>query len=176
MILVDENDQEIGTCEKLKAHEYGYLHRAYSVFLFNDQNELLMQKRASTKYHSGGLWTNTVCSHPIQGIDLITCAQNRLMEELGISSNIPDLTPKLTLLYHEEVDQGLIEHEFDHVLIGHYNDLPMTPNPEEVEAVKYSSIEAIDQQLQVHPEQFTIWFQLLWPRIAEQLQAVAVLR
>ena len=175
VILVDHEDQEIGYCEKLKAHEFGYLHRAFSIFLFNDQQELLMQKRAYSKYHSGGLWTNTVCSHPTRGINLVTCAQNRLTEELGIREDMPELTMAFPLLYRQEVDKGLIEHEYDHVLLGRYNDIPLSFNPDEVDSVAFFPTDKIDQQLKATPEEFTIWFQLLWPKIAEHLHSASIL-
>ena len=170
VILVDNEDREIGYCEKLKAHELGYLHRAFSVFLFNDKQELLMQKRAYSKYHSGGLWTNTVCSHPVKGVNLITCAQNRITEELGIYDDLPELTMAFPLLYRQEVDKGLIEHEYDHVLVGRYNDTPEAFNPEEVDSLAYFSLDRIDRQLKDCPGEFTIWFQLLWPKVAAHLQ------
>ena len=118
VILVDENDNKLGLMEKLKAHEKGVLHRAFSVFLLNKSNELLLQKRAFSKYHSPGLWTNTCCSHPRDNETVIEAANRRLVEEMGISSSIK---PLLSFIYKAEFDNGLIEHELDHVVIGNFN-------------------------------------------------------
>ena len=128
VILVDTKDNQTGISEKLEAHKKGLLHRAFSIFLFNDQDQLLLQKRADEKYHSGGLWTNTCCSHPSPGEFLIKSAQNRLKEEMGISTS---LSPLFSFIYKAEFDNGLIEHELDHVFIGTFNANPL-PNPEEV--------------------------------------------
>ena len=129
VILVDENDTPIGICEKLEAHKKKLLHRAFSVFIFNDKNELLLQRRAISKYHSGGLWTNTVCSHPAPGEDTISAAHRRLVEEMGFDTEVKEV---FTFSYKHEFDNGITENEFDHVIVGKYNNDPIS-NPEEVE-------------------------------------------
>jgi isopentenyl-diphosphate delta-isomerase len=115
VILVDKHDNSVGTMDKMKAHEMGVLHRAFSIFLFNDKGELLLQKRQESKYHSAGLWTNTCCSHPKPGETLIDGAKSRLMEEMGISTEIEFA---FSFLYKAEFENGLTENEFDHVFIG----------------------------------------------------------
>jgi len=115
VVLVDELDKELGVMEKMQAHSLGLLHRAFSVFIFNDKNELLLQRRAKSKYHSGGLWSNTCCTHPRQGESIVAAAERRLVEEMGFTTN---LDKAFDFIYHKSLDQGLIEHEFDHVFIG----------------------------------------------------------
>ena len=135
VILVDENDIAIGSMEKLEAHQKGILHRAFSVFIFNSNNELLLQRRALTKYHSSGLWTNTCCSHPQPNEDTLAAANRRLKEEMGMQTS---LTHKTSFIYKTNFDNGLTEHEFDHVFIGHTDTNP-TINPEEVDSYKWIS-------------------------------------
>ena len=161
VILVDTKDNQTGISEKLEAHKKGLLHRAFSIFLFNDQGQLLLQKRADEKYHSGGLWTNTCCSHPSPGEFLIKSAQNRLKEEMGISTS---LSPLFSFIYKAEFDNGLIEHELDHVFIGTFNANPL-PNPEEVGEWKYASIEEIKDDIVQSPESYTFWFKLIYERV-----------
>lgn len=161
VILVDPSDKQIGISEKLEAHKKGLLHRAFSVFLFNNQNQLLLQRRAEEKYHSAGLWTNTCCSHPSPGEFLIKSAQNRLKEEMGISTS---LTPLFSFIYRAEFDNGLIEHELDHVFIGTFNAAPL-PNPNEVGEWKYASIEEIKKEIEQDPESYTFWFKLIYERV-----------
>ena len=129
VILVDKNDNEVGTMEKQEAHVKGLLHRAFSVFIFNDKNELLLQRRAVNKYHSGGLWTNTCCSHPRQNEKTKDAAKRRLLEEMGMRST---LKKQFDFIYKAKLDNNLYEHEFDHVFFGFTNDLPII-NQEEVE-------------------------------------------
>ena len=156
VILVDEQDNELGVMPKMEAHLKGVLHRAFSVFLFNDNGELLLQKRASSKYHSPSLWTNTCCSHPRKNETIIAAAQRRLQEEMGISA---DLSVQFSFKYKAELDQGLIEHELDHVLIGTFNGKPEL-NAEEAEDWKYISTAELTKEIQKHPNQFTEWFKI----------------
>lgn len=154
VILVDENDKEIGSMEKLRAHEEGVLHRAFSVFLFNAKKELLIQQRAFTKYHSGGLWSNTCCSHPEPGQSLESAVGKALQRELGISC---DVKPISSFIYKKDLGNGLIEHEYDHVFIGEYNgEIKMNPN--EVAAIKYVSVQEILNDLTENSKNYTAWF------------------
>lgn len=156
VILVDPNDKELGVMDKMEAHEKGILHRAFSIFLFNDQDELLLQRRALTKYHSPGLWTNTCCSHPRKGETALQAAHRRLEEEMGISAT---LSPKFTFLYKAELDKGLTEHELDHVFMGTFNGAPEL-NKEEAEDWKYIAIPALEADVKERPEHYTEWFKI----------------
>lgn len=156
VILVDENDNDIGVMEKLQAHQEGLLHRAFSVFIFNDQEELLLQQRAISKYHSGGLWTNTCCSHPRPNETIKDAANRRLFEEMGMSC---DLNIKTSFIYKTPFDNGLTEHELDYVLIGHTNQIP-TINKEEVESYKWMPILDIKKDILSNPNQYTSWFKI----------------
>lgn len=156
VILVNANDQEIGTREKLQAHLAGELHRAFSIFLFNDQDELLLQKRASSKYHSGGLWTNTCCSHPRPGEELSAAVNRRLQEEMGIAC---EMTPAFQFIYRAELDKNLIEHEYDHVYVGTFNGVPDINN-NEVEDWKYIDFASLEKDMYEHPEHYTEWFKI----------------
>ena len=165
VILVDHRDNEIGTAEKMEAHLQGLLHRAFSVFIFNSKGELLLQQRALIKYHSPGLWTNTCCSHPKPGEDTISAAHRRLQEEMGLSC---DLQLAFSFVYKAELDQGLTEHEFDHVFIGKTDLLPET-NPEEVMAHRYISTDQLNEWMEKDQRQFTAWFKICWPTVKEHL-------
>lgn len=156
VILVDENDNETGVMEKLQAHQEGKLHRAFSVFIFNDKGELLLQQRALSKYHSAGLWTNTCCSHPRPNETVKDSANRRLFEEMGLSC---DLVIKTNFIYKTEFDNGLTEHEFDYVLIGRTNQDPVI-NPEEVESYKWQAIPDIKKNIALHPGNYTEWFKI----------------
>ncbi|NOQ74820.1 MAG: isopentenyl-diphosphate Delta-isomerase [Crocinitomix sp.] len=160
VILVDIEDNPIGLMEKMEAHQKGLLHRAFSVFVFNDKNELLLQQRALHKYHSGGLWTNTCCSHPRDGEELVKAGTRRLQEEMGFECEI---TPVLSFIYKAELDNELTEHEFDHVLIGKYNVAPQ-PNPDEVSDWKFVNLEALALDLAQNPDHYTIWFQKIFEK------------
>jgi isopentenyl-diphosphate delta-isomerase len=160
VILVDSNDNAIGKMEKIEAHEKGLLHRAFSVFIFNDNNELLLQQRALSKYHTPGLWTNTCCSHQKVGETNIEAGQRRLMEEMGFS--VP-LKEKMAFTYKAPFSNGLTEHEYDHILVGHYNDEPQ-PNPEEVESWKWQKIEDIVEDISHNPEKYTAWFKIIFDK------------
>ena len=166
VILVNEFDEAIGEMEKMEAHEKGILHRAFSVFIFNDKNELLLQKRASSKYHSGGLWSNSCCSHPRSGEHVVDAGVRRLTEELGFS--VP-LMSSFSFIYEAKLENDLIEHELDHVLIGRYSDEPIM-NPEEVEDWKYMSLSDLDSDMKQHPELYTIWFQIIFERVRKELE------
>ena len=157
VILVDENDNEVGVMEKMAAHKEGLLHRAFSVLLFNSKGELLLQKRADDKYHSAGLWTNTCCSHPIPGETIESAAQRRLKQEMGI-----DLLPEFVFkfIYRTELNGGLTEHELDYVLLGIYEGEP-DANPDEVSDWKYVDLESVRKELKSHPEKYTHWFKLI---------------
>lgn len=161
VLLVDEQDNEIGVMEKLQAHQEALLHRAISIFVFNDQNELLLQQRAAGKYHSPLLWTNTCCSHPRPGELLMNAANRRLREEMNM---VCDLCFTFSFTYKAVLADGLTEHEFDHVFFGHSNVLPV-PNPEEVQDWKYLSLEQIDAEILSKPDDFTAWFKLMLARI-----------
>jgi isopentenyl-diphosphate delta-isomerase len=165
VILVDEFDNPVGTMEKMEAHRLGRLHRAFSVFIFNSRGEMLLQRRAFSKYHSGGLWTNACCSHPFPGEDPADAAQRRLMEEMGFS--VP-LEKAFDFIYRADFDNGLVEHEFDHVFVGRY-DGPIAINPEEVADYSFHSAEVISKSLEESPEQYTPWFRIAFPRIASDI-------
>ncbi|MDU1414070.1 MAG: isopentenyl-diphosphate Delta-isomerase [Clostridium sp.] len=154
VILVDTNDSEIGKMEKMQAHIEGRLHRAFSIFVFNSKGEFLLQQRENGKYHSGGLWTNTCCSHPRVGEDIKEAVHRRLKEEMGFDC---DLSEKKTFLYHAKFDNDLIEHELDHIFIGYYNGVPI-PNKEEVENWKWISTNDLKKELEAEPDKFTYWF------------------
>lgn len=161
VILVDEQDVEIGVSEKLKAHQDGLLHRAFSIFIFNSKMELLIQQRAEGKYHSGGLWTNTCCSHPVPKIDLVECAKQRLFEEMGL--RVDELIVKNHFVYRAEFPNGLIEHELDYILVGHSSDKPIL-NPEEAQHFKWISLDELKAEIKMHPDQFTFWLKEIFNR------------
>lgn len=165
VILVNERDEWQGTMDKITAHKEGALHRAFSVFIVNDKNEVLLQQRALDKYHSGGLWSNTCCSHPLPSESTFAAAHRRMQEEMGISTPLESI---FTLRYRSEVGNGLIENEYDHIYIGRYNDIPAI-NPEEVMAFQYRSIPEIKQWMNDKPADFTAWFHLAFPRFLEHL-------
>jgi isopentenyl-diphosphate Delta-isomerase len=165
VITVNEKDEETGTMEKMEAHEKGVLHRAFSVFILNDQGELLVHQRAEGKYHSGGLWTNTCCSHPMPGEDTLSAAKRRTKEEMGIEA---ELEPMFSFIYRAEVGNGLIEHELDHVLSGIHNG-PCSPDPEEVKDHRYLPLAEIKQWIEQKPEDFTAWMRIIFPRVSEEL-------
>jgi isopentenyl-diphosphate delta-isomerase len=161
VILVDKNDNEVGTMEKQEAHVKGLLHRAFSVFIFNDKNELLLQRRAVNKYHSGGLWTNTCCSHPRQNEKTEDAAKRRLLEEMGMRST---LKKQFDFVYKAKLDNNLYEHELDHVFFGFTNDLPII-NPEEVEEYTYKTLEDIGKEMKEIPDKYTEWFKICFREV-----------
>ena len=155
VILVDEHDNPIGIGAKLPTHERGELHRAFSVFLINGAGEILLQQRATNKYHGGGLWANSACGHPRPGEETVAAARRRLQEEMGIEA---ELEPVFAFTYRAEMDRGLVEHEIDHVMIGFADDLPH-PNPAEVAAWRWMSPESIRRELATDPDRYTPWFE-----------------
>ena len=161
VILVDKNDQELSSMEKQEAHIKGLLHRAFSVFIFNDKNELLLQRRAIKKYHSGGLWTNTCCSHPRQKEKTLDAAKRRLVEEMGMRC---DLKKQFDFIYKAKLDNNLYEHEFDHVFFGFSNDLPQI-NTKEVEEYTYKTLEVIGNEIKTNPEKYTEWFKICFKEV-----------
>lgn len=163
VILVDTLDNEMGAMEKMEAHQKGLLHRAFSVFLFDKQGNMLLQKRAMCKYHSPGLWTNTCCSHPRPGENVHEAAKRRLMEEMGIDCKTEYA---FNFIYHASLDQGLTEHELDHVFVGIYDGI-ISPNANEVSDYLYESMEEIKHKVKNAPEQFTVWFNIAFPKVLE---------
>ena len=160
VILVDNNDNQIGLMPKLEAHEKGVLHRAFSVFIFNNDGELMLQRRALTKYHSPGLWTNTCCSHQRDGETNIISGKRRLNEEMGFDT---ELFEKTSFIYKAKFDNGLTEHEFDHVLVGSYNHSPII-NSNEVDSWKWMSMENIKKDIKDHPDNYTAWFKIIFEK------------
>lgn len=153
LILVDAQDRELGVKEKMEAHVEGALHRAFSVFVFDSEKRLLLQKRASTKYHSGGLWSNTACGHPRPGETTPDAARRRLREEMGFDC---ELREAFEFLYRAELDGALIEHEYDHVLVGTYEGDP-APDPAEVEGWRWVTMEELRRRLTDEPERYSYW-------------------
>ena len=158
VILVNENDEQIGLMPKLEAHEKAVLHRAFSVFVLNSKNEIMLQQRAHQKYHSPLLWTNTCCSHQREGETNIEAGSRRLFEEMGFKVELKEL---FHFIYKAPFDNGLTEHELDHVMIGYYNDAPVI-NPDEVESWKWMKIEDVKKDMEIHPELYTIWFKIIF--------------
>lgn len=163
LILVDENDGQIGEMEKMAVHERGALHRAFSVFVFNSKNQLLLQKRALDKYHCGGLWTNTCCSHPVVGEENTLAACKRLYEEMGI---ICKLEYKFSFKYYASFENGLIEHEIDHVFFGATNELPIL-NPAEAADYKYLTLEQLKADIDENPSFYTPWLKICLGQVIE---------
>ena len=156
VILVNDNDMPLGAMEKMEAHERGKLHRAFSIFIFNQKGEMMLQKRADDKYHSPGLWTNTVCSHPRPGEDVEAAAHRRLKEEMGFDCPLSEL---FSFQYKANVGGGLTENEFDHVFIGN-TDVQPVPNPEEVSEWKYISLQDVLADIKENPDDYTEWFKI----------------
>lgn len=158
VILVDQQDNPIGLMEKIEAHEKALLHRAFSVFVFNNKNELMLQQRAAEKYHSPLLWTNTCCSHQRDGESNIEAGKRRLQEEMGFSCELEEV---FSFIYKAPFDNGLTEHEYDHVMIGRFNDEPSV-NPEEVASYKWMPLEEVKNDIENHPEEYTAWFKIIF--------------
>ena len=165
VVLVDSDNNEIGTMEKQEAHQRSLLHRAFSVFIFNPKGELMLQQRALDKYHSGGLWTNTCCSHPRAGETTLDAAHRRLMEEMGFDC---ELTEKFSFIYQTPFDNGLSEHELDFVFTGVFEGMPKI-NPAEVASYRWITLDALQKERQESPEQFTSWFQIILKEYFEHL-------
>ena len=161
VILVDELDNEMGVMEKIEAHKKGLIHRAFSIFILNNKNELLLQKRAISKYHSGGLWTNSCCSHPKPGENLSIATQRRLTEEMGLTCK---LNFAFSFKYKVEFENGLTEHELDHVFIGQSDSIPKANNLE-VEEWKYMNCEDIQEDIKKNPDFYTEWFKICFKRL-----------
>ena len=167
VILVDINDEPLGLMDKMAAHEQALLHRAFSVFVLNDKNEIMLQQRASHKYHSPLLWTNTCCSHQRAGESNIQAGKRRLKEEMGFETTLKEL---FHFIYKAPFDNGLTEHELDHVMIGYSNEEPKI-NKEEVESWKWMKIEDIKNDMQVHPEIYTVWFKIIFDKFYHYLES-----
>jgi isopentenyl-diphosphate delta-isomerase len=159
VILVDEKDQPVGIAGKMETHRNGWLHRAFSIFVFNAKGEMLLQQRALKKYHSGGLWSNACCGHPRPGEDTLKAAQNRLKEETGLETPISKL---FDFIYRSDFGNGLTEHEFDHVYIGETSG-EMKLNKDEAMELCFKTIPEIRQSLETHPSKYTSWFHLAFP-------------
>jgi isopentenyl-diphosphate delta-isomerase len=166
VILVNEKDEPIGLMPKMEAHEKGLLHRAFSVFVFNNKNELMLQQRALSKYHSPGLWTNTCCSHHRKGESNIEAGKRRLQEEMGFTT---DLKNTMAFIYKAPFDNGLTEHEFDHILVGNFSDVPDL-NPQEVSAWKWMKLEEVQKDMKNHPECYTEWFKIIFEKYYQSIQ------
>lgn len=169
VILVNQADQPVGRMEKMEAHEKGILHRAFSVFLFNSKGETLLQQRASSKYHSPLLWTNTCCSHQREGESNGQAASRRLQEELGIVIASEQLNNTFSFVYRAEFDNGLTEHELDHVLVGSLSTYSGGWDPDEVASVRWATLEDIKSEMEVHPEHFTVWFRIIFNEYANRI-------
>lgn len=165
VVLVDELDNKVGLMEKMEAHINPTLHRAFSIFIFNSKNEMLLQQRALSKYHTPGLWTNTCCSHPRDGESLHDATKRRLQEEMGMQC---ELKEAFSFIYKADVMQGLVEHEFDHVFIGTSDDLPII-NKDEVESFRYDTVENIKADIERNPKNYTAWFKIAFDKLLETL-------
>jgi isopentenyl-diphosphate Delta-isomerase len=166
VILVDEHDVQTGTMEKMEVHQKALLHRAFSIFVFNSKGEILLHRRASKKYHSGGLWTNACCSHPKPGEEILSAASRRLKEEMGI---ITSLQKAFDFTYKAILENGLTEHEYDHVFVGIY-DGDILPDKEEVSDYCFKSMDEIKDSILTHPQKYTPWFKIAFPKVEEYLK------
>jgi len=165
VVLVNEENIVLGTMEKLEAHQKGLLHRAFSVLLYNDAGEMLIQRRALGKYHTPGLWTNACCSHPREGEAVTAAASRRLREELGIEIPPEDLQEKGHFIYKAAFDNGLTEHEYDTMVAGYFDGTVDHINPEEVESVRWIDMETLKLEIEENPEKFTPWFKEIIKRV-----------
>jgi isopentenyl-diphosphate delta-isomerase len=165
VILVNERDEVVGFEEKLKTHREGMLHRAFSVFVFNSSGDALLQKRAGTKYHSGGMWSNACCSHPTPGESLEAAAHRRLKEEMGFDCELQEL---FSFIYRAELEGNLVEHELDHVLVGRFDGEP-EPDAGEVEAWEWVRADELRDMMAEHPDRYTYWFRLSFERVCNLL-------
>ena len=167
LILVDGNNREVGFMNKLAVHRAGVLHRAFSVFIFNKEGELLLQQRADTKYHSAGLWSNSCCSHPIKGEEFEDTIARRLKEEMGI---VCQTQFQFSFIYKAAFENGLIENELDHVYFGTTNDIPK-PDIQEVKDWKYISMQELKKEINAHPEKFSAWLKVCFPKVASVIES-----
>ncbi len=165
VVLVNQHDEAVGTMGKLRAHQEGVLHRAFSVFLFDEQGRLLLQRRSAGKYHSAGLWTNTCCSHPRPQESVREAAMRRLREEMGITA---ELEPQFSFIYRAVLGNGLQEHELDHVLFGTYSGAAF-PDPNEADAWKYIHPDELDADMRQHPDHYTVWLRICWAQVRKAL-------
>jgi isopentenyl-diphosphate delta-isomerase len=165
VILVNEHDEAIGAMEKMEAHSTGSLHRAFSIFIFNSRGEMLVQQRAIRKYHSGGLWTNACCSHPMPGEEIMEAAHRRLFEEMGFDT---DLSKAFSFQYRTHFLNGLTENEYDHVFTGVY-DGEIFPVANEVQDYCFMSIADIRKSIESHPQKYTEWFKIAFPKLEEYI-------
>ena len=166
VILVDKNDTQIGLMSKLDAHKKGILHRAFSVFVLNNNNEIMLQKRAYNKYHSGGLWTNTCCSHQREGENSIVAGKRRLLEEMGFETELKIIT---SFIYKVEFENGLTEHELDYLLIGKYLKSPVI-NKQEVADWKWMKVELISDDIKLNPNNYTSWFKIIFDEFQNKIK------
>ncbi|SEM05296.1 isopentenyl-diphosphate delta-isomerase [Maribacter orientalis] len=165
VILVNQENEQIGTMPKMEAHEKALLHRAFSVFIVNDDGEIMLQQRAASKYHSPLLWTNTCCSHQRVGESNLDAGKRRLQEEMGFEAELKEL---FSFIYKAPFDNGLTEHEYDHVMIGNFNTEPKI-NPEEVEAWKWMSPELVKKDITNNPKEYTVWFKIIFEKFYQHL-------
>ena len=166
VILVNENDDKIGLMPKLEAHIKGVLHRAFSIFIFNNANELMLQKRALSKYHSPGLWTNTCCSHQRDNESNIDAGKRRLFEEMGFET---DLKETISFIYKANLDNGLMEHELDHIMIGKYSANPII-NKNEVESWKWINLNDLKKDILENPNDYTVWFKIIFKKFYKNIR------
>jgi isopentenyl-diphosphate delta-isomerase len=167
LIAVDSTDKQIGEVTKSEAHQKGILHRAFSVFIFNSKGEWLLQQRALNKYHSGGLWSNACCGHPNTGEQINEAASNRLIFEMGLQTEIKNIFP---FYYKAAFENGLTEHEYDHIYTGK-TDITPSPNPDEVESYRYVSFEELENEVNQIPEKFTEWFKMVYKQVNEAIRS-----
>ena len=170
VILVNENDEQIGLMPKLEAHQKAVLHRAFSVFILNRNGELMLQQRAPNKYHSPLLWTNTCCSHQRDGETNLEAGKRRLFEEMGFDCELKEI---FSFIYKAPFDNGLTEHEFDHVMIGEYNDDPNL-NKEEVNSFKWMTLESVKNDMELKPAIYTEWFKIIFEKFYNHLQEATI--
>lgn len=168
LILVDEKDKQWGKLEKLLVHQLGLLHRAFSIFIFNSNGEMLLQQRADSKYHSAGLWTNTCCSHPRFGEEISWAIERRLQEEMGMSCKT-DFA--FSFIYKTKFKNGLTEHEYDHVYFGVTDNLPV-PEKSEVKNYRYMNIENLETDILIHPENYTEWMKICLPQVRNHFDKI----
>ena len=167
VILVDVNDTPVGTMPKMEAHEKAILHRAFSVFILNKEGQLMLQQRALHKYHSPGLWTNTCCSHQRMGETNLEAGARRLQEEMGFEAPLEEL---FSFIYKAPFDNGLTEHELDHVLLGHHNAVPEI-NTEEVASWKWMDLDQVAKEIITMPDQYTVWFKIIFDRFYKHIKS-----
>ncbi len=168
VILVDKLDNQIGTMSKMEVHQKAVLHRAFSVFILNEKGELMLQQRAHDKYHSPSLWTNTCCSHQREGEGNIEAGKRRLKEEMGFTTDLKEL---FHFIYQAPFDNGLTEHELDHVLLGYYHGLPKI-NKLEVADWKWMNIQSISKSIKTNPQEYTVWFKIVFDQFIRKINSL----